>query len=206
MLERAIELKYKDFTIKKEEKNIVQEYMDKLFIAGIKFPGLYEDEQAVILETYAIDGKILEQQISKDTVTDNIVASPPSNSTKQGLFQFPEPDLVSSKVVQSEFFLLSTELKMLQENAKHISKNITPRALRIYMYRYLLSKNLISNYMSPNSGFQLEDDVCKLLAEAIAHKSENSNFDVKTMKEYNNIKEAKLKEFLPKLIEITVPY
>jgi hypothetical protein len=206
LLERAIQLKYTDFHIDLSDKNIVQEYMDKLFIAGIKFPGLYEDEQAVILETYALDGNILEQLVPGENLNDKGEIVVPPTPVEVDSFMYPEPDLVSSKIVESDFFLLRSELEILQNYSKHISRNITPRALRIYMYRYLLSKNLVSNYMSVNSRYQLDNELCEFLAKAIAYKSSNSNFNSIEIDEYKKMKAGKLKDFLPKLIEMTVPY
>lgn len=202
LLERAIQLKYDDF--KDIQKNLVKEYMDKLFIGGIKFPALYEDEQAVILETYALDGEILEQLIESvendNTPNDSVFSSTNDN------FTFPEPDMVGSKIVESEFFLLRSELEMLQKYSKEISNNVTPRGLRIYMYRYLLSKNLASAYMSSNFRYQLDEETCTFLASAIAKKSANSEFNAANMDEWKEIKNERLKEFLPKLIEMVVPY
>ncbi len=208
LLERAIQLKYKDFNVEKEKKNLVQEYMDKLFIAGIKFPSLTVDEQAIILENYAVKGDILERVISYEADSDDSDKSVPIVASEEisSEFIFPEPELIQSKIVESEFFLLRSELEMLQKFSDKISTNVTPRGLRIYMYRYLLSKNLASTYMTKNTRFQLEDHVCELLAKAIANKSSMANFPVEDMAEMKLVDNQKLKEFIPKLIEMVVPY
>jgi len=202
LLDRAIQLKYDNF--KDIQKNLVKEYMDKLFIGGIKFPALYEDEQAVILETYALDGEILEQLI--ESVENDNVPNDSAFSSTDDNFTYPEPDMISSKIVESEFFLLRSELELLQRYSKEISDNVTPRGLRIYIYRYLLSKNLASAYMSSNFRYQLDDNTCTILASAIAKKSADSKFNATDIDEWKGIKNERLKEFLPKLIEMVVPY
>ncbi len=208
LLERAIQLKYKEFKVEKEEKNLVQEYMDKLFIAGIKFPSLNVDEQAIILENYAVKGNILEQDIvyGSDSEGADESASVVVSEETSAEFVFPEPELIQSKIVKSEFFLLRSELEMLQEFSNKISTNVTPRGLRIYMYRYLLSKNLASVYMTKSSRYQLGDNECLILAKAIANKSSNSSFSVIEMEEMKSVDNQQLKEFIPKLIEMVVPY
>ena len=113
---------------------------------------------------------------------------------------------MQSKIVESEFFLLRSELAMLSEFSNHISSNVTPRGLRIYMYRYLLSKNLLSNYMTKKSSFQIDDHACKILAKAIALKSSDGNFSVSKMEELKSVDNLELRIFLPKLIEMVVPY
>lgn len=205
LLERAIKLKYEDFEITEEEKNLVQEYMDKLFIAGLKFPSLNENEQAIILENYASKGGILERSNKSKIGSENVTTIPISENSANG-FVFPEPDLVQSKIVESEFFLLRSELAMLQEFSNDISKNVTPRGLRIYMYRYLLSKNLLSNYMSKSASFQIDDHACMILAKAIAYRSSNGDYLVNEMEELKLVNNQELRDFIPKLIEMVVPY
>ena len=207
LLERAIQAKYVNFHIQREDKNLVQEYMDKLFIAAIKFPSLKQDEQAIILENYANKGGILEKSKKAEMEPEKVTALPESTSVdKEKGFVFPEPELTQSKVVESEFFLLRTELAMLQEFSNDISSNVTPRGLRIYMYRYLLSKNLLSNYMTKHGNFQIGDSECKILAKAIASKSSKWDFSINDLDEFRAVENQELREFLPKLIEMVVPY
>ena len=161
--------------------------------------------QAVILENYAIKGGILEQSVAPDTESFESIVTVPFRDETSG-FVFPEPDLFRQKTIESEFFLLRTELEMLQTYSNNISSNVTPRGLRIYMYRYLLSKNLASTYMTKNTRYLLDDSVCDLLAKAIANRSANTLFSVSDMEEMNSVESQKLKDFLPKLIEMVVPY
>lgn len=203
LLERAIKHKYKEFD--PDEKDLVKEYMDKLFIGGIKFPGLLQDEQAVILETYAVDGNILEKEKG---VEEELKPEPVAGEVDEGNegFTFPEPTKTNSKVIESEFFLLKAELENLQSYSKELGNNITPRALRIYMYRYLLSKNLASAYMSANARFQLDDELCDFIAKAIAIKSKDSAKVIEELEGYDQISNSKMKDFIPKLVEMVVPY
>ena len=213
LLERAIQYKYRnfDFESKKQySKNLVEEYMDKLFIAGIKLPKLKSDEQAVILRNYAINNDILERVESKVSLEDEIEeeeqAETPESVSDELIF--PEANPREYIEAQSEYFLLEKELEILNKYSDKLSDSVTPRQLRIYMYRYLLAKNIASDFLWQKTGeSQLSDEYCEFLAKAIAHRSNDAhNFDGTNDIALGAVNNPTLKEFTPKLVEMVVPY
>jgi hypothetical protein len=217
LLERAIEHKYNDFGITANDpKDVVKEYMDKLFIGGVKLPKLSKLEQAVILEAYAEKNNFLEREAPQTTTTSNEenttgdqnTQSDDSNTNTQSELIFTE--IVSNNpVVTSDFSLLKAELKMLESYAEHLSQNVTPRQLRIYMYRYLLAKNVASSYLSnEQQDTHLSDAYCDFLARAIAERSNHgiNSIEYEGALSLNQIENKTLRTFTPKLIEIVVPY
>ena len=212
LLERAIEHKYQDFKIPDDStKNVVKEYMDKLFIGGVKLPKLSDEEQAVILRAYAVKNQFLEKEKSTqeldevDTVSDSEMDEVLNENRELDFTDIP----VEREMVFSDFFLLEKELDLLKKHAGELSKNITPRQLRIYMYRYLLAKNIASEYlMNHKYEGQLSDFYCEFLAEAIAKRSNHSdgNLTYSGSLDLQQIENETLRDFTPKLIEIVVPY
>ncbi len=211
LLERAIEHKYKEFNLDKNSpKEVVKEYMDKLFIGGVKLPKLTEFEQGVILKAYAINNRILEREVLDSSLEDtegdtNTIID---NIDPNVEIRFPEKD-DERVVVPSEFFLLEKELELLKANSDALSKNVTPRQLRIYIYRYLLAKNIASNYLDKKGvNNQLSDSYCEFLAKAIAVKSNKAKKEGVVQEEFSEevIENEYLQIFTPKLLEIVVPY
>lgn len=216
LLERAIEHKYKDFDIPDKTKDVVNEYMDKLFIGGVKLPKLSKEEQAIILKAYAIDNEFLEKEVPKDTDTEEeeIIDNEEEKSETPAEKEIRELDFSSIPLERpveiSEFFLLEKELEMLETNASELSGNVTPRQLRIYMYRYLLAKNIASEYLiNKREEGRLSDTYCHFLAKAIAKRSNHyngSSFAFTGDLSLDQLSNESLKKFTPKLIEIVVPY
>jgi len=212
LLERAIEYKYKDFDFinSSSSKNLIEEYMDKLFISGIKLPKLNEAEQAIILRTYAVKNDILEriENTEKEVAEENDSEVNLPNEEVDGDIIFP--DVVKSNQIetQHEFFLLEKELTLLEKYSATISNNITPRQLRIYMYRYLLAKNIASSYLNQETGEeQLSDDYCDFIARSIALRSnETKSFSFTNNVSLDLVKNDTLRLFTLKLIEMVVPY
>lgn len=214
LLNRAIHFKYRNFNLKEQPyaKNLVEEYMDKLFIAGIKLPKLNPTEQGVILRNYAINNEILERvTTAEETETrseNDSLETPLSSEETTEEFIFPESNPREYIESQSEYFLLEKEMEWLNAYSDKLSPSVTPRQLRIYMYRYLLAKNIASDYLWQRTGeSQLSDDYCEFLARAIAYRSN----ETKTFVHTNDVSLAlvnnpTLREFTAKLVEIVVPY
>jgi hypothetical protein len=213
LLNRAIHFKYRNFKLKKNghyAKNLVEEYMDKFFIAGIKLPNLNTEEQGVILRNYAINNNILER-VTPTVTEEPIVTAEPTTPIENPMEEliFPEANPREYIESQSEYFLLEKEMEMLNDYSNQLSDSVTPRQLRIYMYRYLLAKNIASDYLNQRTGeSQLTDEYCDFLAKAIALRANATHsFSFETgelnLDEINN---PTLKEFTEKLVEMVVPY
>ncbi|MDG1333022.1 MAG: P-loop NTPase fold protein [Crocinitomicaceae bacterium] len=212
LLDRAINFKYRNFKFEDQtfSKNLVEEYMDKLFIAGIKLPKLNEEEQGVILRNYAINNDILERVTPTEPVEDDVeegVQPKPQDAPADDLI-FPEANPREYIESQSEYFLLEKELEVLNKYSNKLSVSVTPRQLRIYMYRYLLAKNIASDYLWQKTGeSQLSDEYCDFLARAIAYRSNNAHsFGFDNDVSLSLVENPTLEAFTPKLVEIVVPY
>lgn len=211
LLERAIKHKYREFKFDETDqysKNLVEEYMDKLFIAGIKLPKLNEEEQAVILRNYAINNEILERIVQDETLEEFEEEEREIQDTSLETIVFPDNNPREFVDYESEYFLLERELEYLSSNSNNLSANVTPRQLRIYMYRYLLAKNIASDILWTRTGVsQLTDEYCEFLAKSIALRSNQSQTFIFTNEvSLNLINDPTLRAITPKLIEMVVPY
>ena len=140
-LKRAIIQKYKGLfteTVKLDE--IVSEYMDKLFISAIKlFPITLDDRSEFVrkLAKQINSEDISEQDLQSEeeqTPTPRPTPTPTPTSTPTST---PTPEVrISSKNLDG------IEITMLQEKTKTTNQELTPRQIRILIYRYLLARNL----------------------------------------------------------------
>lgn len=211
LLNRAIHFKYRNFGLNEQSyaKNLVEEYMDKLFISGIKLPKLSPDEQGVILRNYAVNNEILERVATQNEEGQSTVVQPSDahDDTHDELI-FPDANPREYIESQSDYFLLEKEMEWLTLYANTLSNSVTPRQLRIYMYRYLLAKNIASDYLWQRTGeSQLSDDYCEFLAKAIACRSNNAEHFTHTNDvSLDLVNNPTLKAFTEKLVEMVVPY
>ena len=177
-LKRAIKVKYKnlfeekiqtdqsdkerrlqELNIEKRKlQDVVNEYMDKLFISAIKLYPISFDERSEFVRKLA-------NQINHEDNTEKelTTASKPSptptptlgtNSTAklggssdsgQGTAPISTPSptpTTATNVPKSDKNLEDVEVAMLQEKIKLANKELTPRQIRILIYRYLLARNL----------------------------------------------------------------
>ncbi|QHI35333.1 hypothetical protein IMCC3317_06790 [Kordia antarctica] len=221
ILERAIQWKYRNFI--KQDKNdarkdaLVKEYMDKLFIACLKLPPLYEKEKNQIIDNYAEKIGVEEKSNNDEIIVDNNLNS---NNPNQPDAESPSKSNDTTGTEEAEeinpkeisYVLKREELEKLKVAAKNINGNITPRQLRIFMYRYLLSRNI---------GQAFNDDVlniewCNFMMDKIVEKRnvkvlipneavEKLNKAEESILESLNISD-KLKYSTNKIIEIVAPY
>lgn len=116
---------------------LVREYMDKLFIAGVKLKNLNLEEKIEILGAFT-KGKIKYNEVVKN------------GSQVESNLEFLkkiEPKLRESKIKllnaqKDKFEIEAFELKMLQQ-ALYMEPELTPRGIRIFYYRYLLAKRFL---------------------------------------------------------------
>jgi len=216
ILETAIKWKYGNY-LKIDHndmpKDLIREYMDKLFITGIKLPRLKEQERSVILRNYATSSKILQElksvknEVEPENVTVKIETEDAAGSQNATEFEFPDTVYVADFEEQDEYFLLVKELTELQEASTKILGNATPRQLRIFIYRYLLAKNIASSYLAKVTRTNiLVDDYWKFLIVCIAKKTVDTEWAVELSEYKGESINKRLLEFTPKLIDIVVPY
>lgn len=221
ILKTAIEWKYKDILEFKdiEKENRIQhhqkleittrEYIDKLFIGGIRLPALTQEEQRSILENYALNADILEtEETGIPTASETGDENPEAiDSELNAEFDFPDSIYEDFVVPQDSYFLLQSELTYLSLSLQKLKVEFTPRQLRIYLNRFLLAKNLARAYLMKKTGLrELGNDYSLFLADQIAAKTADlgHNIDQDRLKRLNI--ESQLEEFTPKLIEMVVAY
>ncbi|MDE1207103.1 P-loop NTPase fold protein [Tenacibaculum larymnensis] len=230
ILERAIALKYKEFLDKRNNDrkcSLIKEYLDKLFIACIKLPPLYDMEKDIIIDSYA--EKIGVEVIDRKTniqVTSHKIDSEGNRVLKTEIIEANNhffEESMESQVSEQEnisnmkkegnkkeiYTIKSKELDLLKESAKKLKGNITPRQLRIFMYRYLLAKDLAKSFNNnevPNQAW------CKVVLDKIIEnrnkdlEAENNNEKTNSeIFELKNISDS-LKNSTQKIIDIVAPY
>ena len=219
ILKTAIEWKYRDLLEFQDKSNsqphhrtleiTTREYMDKLFIGGIKLPALNAKEQHSILENYALGSGILETApINVNSEISIGTEEEQSEEKNLEVFEFPESIYEDVILSQDQYFLLQSELDILQTSLDKYKKvEFTPRQLRIYLNRYLFAKNLASSFSLKETGIRdLDERFSSFLADQIAAKT----VDIKVSINNEELKklelQAELEEFTIKLIEMVVPY
>lgn len=162
VLKRAIKSKYHDLLSKdigKDEntkilvaQNIVNEYMDKLFLSGISLGLLTEKDRREVLNKY-IKGRVYK---GKEKDSKNIQNSKPqSGDNKKEFNDYNESKTRSSNeksqmipsynVMDSADYDLTEEEEIFLSDLMAFNENATPRQIRIFYYRYLLARNILLN-------------------------------------------------------------
>lgn len=219
ILKTAIEWKYRDLLEFQDKSNgqnhhrtleiTTREYLDKLFIGGIKLPALNTKEQHTIIENYALRAGILETiaiNVNTEITINNEEEKPEEKNLE--VFEFPQSINDDIVLAQNQYFLLQSELSILQSSLDKYKKvEFTPRQLRIYLNRYLFAKNLASSFSLKETGIRdLDESFSTFLADQIAAKT----VDVKVSINIEELKKLELQPemegFTLKVIEMVVPY
>ncbi|MFZ5431897.1 MAG: KAP family P-loop NTPase fold protein [Bacteroidota bacterium] len=135
-LEKAISKKYENLFSSKELPKIVGEYMDKLFISAIKLYPISFDEREEFVRKLAAQINSEKLSIESKKTTIDVIPTPISTTA-----QIPDP-MQASEVPKSNENLEDVEVTLLQVKIKLAKKDLTPRQIRILIYRYLLARNL----------------------------------------------------------------
>lgn len=168
ILMRAIRNKYYDLVFKSrlgtidERKNqlnaLTREYMDKLFITGIKLPQLTAPELKQYLFKLAKKLRVrpklketLEKEAPKEEVEEPIPAGETAapvigsneNDNEQNIETGTElPAEKESLKEPEEYDLTNEELEVIQETLLDLPRSATPRQIRIFTYRYMMAIRL----------------------------------------------------------------
>jgi hypothetical protein len=201
--------------IKKANSEVlVREYMDKLFIAGIKLKPLTSNERIEILDSIT-EGKI-RFKVNLEGIQE--LAAPPKNAIQiQSSIRLSDLKPINFEIDEQEY----------QNLKKAIEKNIilTPRNIRIIYYRYLLGKRFIKCHLHSylKDGDWETASVKNTLAFLIVHYSAigtpdniyldfaehlSNTSDILSVSVLNETFELKNKVFveLLKIVSTVVPY
>lgn len=205
ILKNAILIKYRDVLETKqafaekidnihcsEHHDLISEYLDKLFISAIKLGNLSDIQvkeymlQLIKNEMYDDDGADSLQSDREITATTDVAMSFVSN------FNLTAPN-VSNRLMESKdaapllqrdkvTILTKVEVSCLEDFFENWT-NPTPRKMRIFYYRYLLSKNqLIGKYDALNriNIWQLRSGISTIM-DLILFYSQAGNLELLTM-------------------------
>ena len=162
ILKYAIRSKYRDLTQQDEALNtniLTKEYIDKLFITGVKLGDLsVQDRDEFFLEFIKNDrSDIIADNQTTDTSHKESFVENISVPTGEIIFPLEEESLKSNheqsvgheenvgpekRYTPRAEYLLLEEVAVLRASLKDYD-NVTPRQIRIFYFRYLISKNLL---------------------------------------------------------------
>lgn len=167
ILQHAIRYKYRSLLINDKEhpfdlNALTCQYLDKLFIMGIKLGHLSGREKDDFLLALTksdrddttppayIDDELpnntttIIQNVSATNVTPSVMASQDNAISLQQEFepQTVQPTIATKEGTVRSSTLSTTELEALREGLKRHA-DLTPRQIRIFYYRYVLTKSLL---------------------------------------------------------------
>ncbi len=179
VLKRAIHRKYfdsiknsfnEDETIKSITiETLIREYMDKLFISGIKLSEINLSEKNQILNAFC-EGKVLFKEADEDIQNSPKESGPNTEETTTKLIEVQVPEikdnlqevreylvddptkggLIDFKIGDENHEIVELEYDRLKSCLNELM-DATPRTIRIFYYRYLLAKRLLRHQMPNNS-------------------------------------------------------
>ncbi len=207
ILTRAIRKKYYDLIFNRQfeedaDKNkqlesMTREYMDKLFITGIKLPQLSQIELIQYLknlsekmniekiQTPSFENDSAPLKLNKEVGVENNLSLLDNNpKAKEEL----KPVKIEAETISEPppaFDLTNDEIKVLEETITHLSKSATPRQIRIFTYRYMMAARLLSLKKKSSN---IDNEEKRLLAMMIFEYGLTKNID-----DLDNYKNALLK-------------
>jgi hypothetical protein len=145
---------YRNKKKSEELDDLVKEYMDKLFLIGIKLGQLTDDEKEEIFGIYTISRDIVapnqeDRPVKKETATEtdsravtptkSVAGDEPKEESNE---EEQRGDNIEGKEEENKYELRYEEYELLSEYIK-LLEDATPREVRIFYYRYLLARNLL---------------------------------------------------------------
>jgi KAP family P-loop domain len=187
----------------------VHQYIDKLFISGIRLHPLTNEEKSEVLKNYADQHKLIildEEKNNKSVKLEDLISR--TNFQDEGFKQrideeyrrINEGELLNLQQIKLEGTdeINSKELDWINEALVKQDK-CTPRQIRIIMYRYFLAKAITQRQMAYKS---INDEFYKYIAHEITYKTFGSDI----MTESFTFNDKDLQNFAPKIIQMVVPY
>lgn len=142
ILKRAIEFKYRNIT--KDQKDgdglssagLMQEYMDKLFLCGLRLGNLTNSEIVEIADNFCELSQSANQTLETELNKKQLL------SPQQHVKDIPD----NNKPLNQEI-LLKHQMSIKERDSIYIAiqkiKDITPRQISIFAFRYLLARNIL---------------------------------------------------------------
>jgi len=162
ILLHAIQDKYKAFVESKDNratyKELCREYMDKLFLAGLKLGPLTESEMKQMVDGFTSrdTAPVVEAAIGDSIQAGKTVTHISDTMANKVIFAFaglsdkqngkPETNQIPS-TAHKEYPYERWELESIKAMLTRYTES-TPRSIRVYMYRYLLGKQLVEKVLT----------------------------------------------------------
>jgi hypothetical protein len=148
----AINKKYQKLTENEKNPNLANEYLDKLFISAIKLFPITNDERSEFVRKLAsqINGDVPKEDNPDNQLDPTPIITPKpeaknkkKSETSSEQAQTPKPTPRPTPEVEKSIKNLDDqEISLLDEKIGSTEKKLTPRQIRILIYRYLLARNL----------------------------------------------------------------
>jgi len=191
ILKQAIEHKYKS-VIEHSKKPIFKEYLEKVFLLGIKLNPLTNDEAKIFLNKI-----IPSEMIKKNTKDTNNSKEHPilQNNTIKNNYTNSISDLnTHNDTITNEFEITEDEKSYLINQIIKLENN-TPRKIRIFYYKYLIFKQLLHvrlGNLNLNNEWTKLDAKYKIIDILIDYTNDNTKdiskeIDSKVLEEVNYI-------------------
>ena len=206
ILKRSIEYKYS--RLYKNDSNdenaildLTREYMDKLFLCGIRLGNLTNNEKEIILANYIGRSRLVSEalfgiKLRKDSMDDDYVKNRKGSELIQNNSFANNDENISDRIAKYPS-INNNEIDHREEQYLKTSinkvDNITPRQIDIFQFRYLLARDILSSI----KGRYDSEELCNLIAKYMINFSE---FE----KEVINKKEKK--NTIDKVLEMVITY
>lgn len=169
VLKRAIKHKYYDLvrrscTNPEDDGNTLEvlsrEYMDKLFIAGIKLSSLSKHEKLTVFNAFSMDKGSVNSEVKEEVISSNIQDDYQNEKEKEPKIDLSHLDnYVNERRERKNPTIFDGNEKFEIEYWEYMNlisslsnmKEATPRSIRIYYYRYMLAKRIIKHKFTENS-------------------------------------------------------
>ena len=202
LLKRAVKCKYSKLfneTDKEELDKLTREYLDKLFLCGIRLGNLSGKEKEEVL--YNIIKKAKYDEVienSNNNLKKELNQEKSQNETNHTEGKGTDNDKTLSVINNDE--LEDDEINFLSEALKDIEE-ITPRQIDIYHFRYILARDILLSRSGSSSSYDP-----KILAKRIAKYTTQpfKNFESEVLK--NKEKKVGAEKNMDKALEMVIIY
>lgn len=185
ILNRAVSKKYDDFST----DELIKEYIDKLFIFGIKLGPLSEADSKEYFKKLIKDD-IVKVETTTATTTKTLNGAPATVIVTKDEIEINPLPFQQEKLEHTDEGILEIdrltdeEVQLLEGSLKDIARP-TPRRIRIIYYRYLLARNLAvsRNTTGTSSSFWFDPTNQELLIKLLIHFSQKHVSEILTEKE-----------------------
>jgi hypothetical protein len=212
ILRYAIEKKYETINSKSldiEDEFRTKEYMDKLFLTGIKLPNLLSEEKIAILDEITKNHVYVLEDEKVETKTNQKAYVPFTDLL--GIKSNIDVKVVQNQNSNEEIHYLTVNEKLKLQSTILELENPTPRQIKIFYYRYLMLK-WIDEADNFNIRQLIDEDTfvsitCLLLLSKHLPKqtTESKHFKDRLRTEKEKISDAYFIK-LEVLIDMVVPY